>query len=127
MKRDPQFKLFITMARKIQRAAGGQPMNILMKYIGFTGKQLREHLEKLMKPGMSWNNYGVVWHIDHIMPASKFKYTSIKDKGFKQCWSLDNLQPLFAEENVKKSNKVPIDISDVNVTEIPFWMFEAIV
>jgi hypothetical protein len=50
---------------------------------------------------MSWDNHGE-WHIDHIIPASKF------DKTEKLCIinSLLNLQPLWAVDNLKKSNKL---------------------
>ena len=56
---------------------------------------------------MSWDNYGRNgWEIDHIKPISSFNFNSYKDKEFKECWSLENLQPLWAEENIRKSNKI---------------------
>ena len=54
---------------------------------------------------MNWENYGE-WHIDHIYPQSKLPYDSMEHPNFLKCWALDNLQPLWAEENRKKSNKV---------------------
>ena len=74
--------------------------------IGCTRIELVQHLESLFSPGMSWDNYGSgengdhvgSWHIDHKIPISKFKgdhpnhYT--------------NLQPLWAQENMSKGNKV---------------------
>ena len=54
---------------------------------------------------MSWENYGSYWHIDHIKPDSRFIYESVEDIEFKKCWALSNLQPLKAEDNLKKSNK----------------------
>jgi len=53
------------------------------------------------KDGMSWSNWGE-WHLDHIKPVSSF------DKSGKICIinSLDNLQPLWAADNLKKSNKI---------------------
>ena len=53
---------------------------------------------------MTWDNYGE-WHIDHKKPKSLFDYDSPKDQAFKDCWSLANLQPLWAEDNKNKSNK----------------------
>jgi hypothetical protein len=61
---------------------------------------------------MNWDNYGkyeegkLKWHIDHIIPHSSFEYTSMNDESFKKCWSLENLRPLEAVENIKKSNKM---------------------
>ena len=43
--------------------------------------------------------------IEHTM-VSSFKITEIGDKEFMSCWSLENLQPLWGEENIRKSNKV---------------------
>ena len=73
----------------------------LKQLTGYTIEELKNHLAKKFKPGMNWDNYEK-WHIDHIIPISKFKYESIKDKAFKECWALKNLQPLWASENIKK-------------------------
>ena len=69
--------------------------------VGFTLQELMAHLEKLFKEGMSFSNYGK-WHIDHIYPISSFNFNSYKDKEFLDCWSLNNLQPLWAFENLSK-------------------------
>ena len=73
--------------------------------VGYTVEQLKEHLEKHFDENMSWENYGTYWHIDHIKPQTKFNFTSKNDDEFKKCWSLENLQPLEAKENIRKSNK----------------------
>jgi len=74
------------------------------EFVPYTLGQLKEHLENLFQPNMSWNNYGE-WHIDHIKPISKFNIISHDCKDFKECWSLCNLQPLWRLDNLKKSNK----------------------
>lgn len=81
--------------------------------IGYTIEQLMAHLESKFYPNpetgemMTWENYGLHgWHIDHIIPDSLFNYSNIYDDDFKRCWSLDNLQPLWAKENLSKSNKI---------------------
>ena len=45
------------------------------------------------------------WQIDHIISQSKLPYTSMSDDNFNKCWALENLQPLEAIANIKKSNK----------------------
>jgi len=52
---------------------------------------------------MTWDNYGT-WHIDHIRPDSWFHYDSVNHEDFKKSWMLDNLQPLWAKDNLMKSN-----------------------
>lgn len=69
--------------------------------VGYTVEELMNHLGKLFKPGMSWDNKKD-WHIDHIRPVSAFDFSSIDDVQFRECWSLDNLQPLWAFENQSK-------------------------
>lgn len=73
--------------------------------VGYSLIQLTKHLEKQFLPGMSWDNYGM-WHIDHIVPISAHNYSSVDDIDFKKCWSLKNLRPLWASDNLIKSNKV---------------------
>lgn len=34
-----------------------------------------------------------------------FTYSSVNDKGFKKSWALNNLQPMWAKDNLKKHNK----------------------
>lgn len=68
--------------------------------LGCSKEQLKRWLEYQFEPGMSWGNYGTHWHIDHILPISKFDFT--KSTDVKICFSWTNLQPLWAEENRDK-------------------------
>ena len=72
--------------------------------LGYTKKELKNHLEKQFTNDMSWKDFrnGKI-HIDHIKPQSLFNLKDIND--IKECWSLDNLQPLWAKDNIRKSNK----------------------
>ena len=75
--------------------------------LDYTQKDLRTHLEKQFKDGMNWENYGKKgWVLDHKIPVSLFNIKGIKSKGFKQCWALENLQPMWEKENIKKSNNL---------------------
>lgn len=75
--------------------------------VGYTVDQLQRHLEKQFKTGMDWENYGKYgWHIDHIIPIAAFNFNNADDLDFKRCWDLKNLQPLWAHENLTKSDKV---------------------
>jgi hypothetical protein len=70
--------------------------------IDYLIQELKEHLEKQFSPEMNWKNYGEYWEIDHKIPRCWFHYKSTKDKAFKRCWSLENLQPLKKEINHSK-------------------------
>ena len=71
--------------------------------LGYTIDELMEHLESLFTEGMSWDNYGE-WHVDHKKPMSSFSFKSVDDIEFKECWKLDNLQPLWGEDNLSKGS-----------------------
>jgi hypothetical protein len=61
---------------------------------------VKNHMESLFKEGMTWENYGE-WHIDHIIPISSGK---TEEDVIKLC-HYSNLQPLWAKDNLLKSNK----------------------
>lgn len=75
------------------------------KLVGYTLENLIKHLENQFDKNMSWRNYGSYWHIDHIIPKSLFKYENAENSQFKECWALENLQPLERITNMKKGNK----------------------
>jgi hypothetical protein len=54
---------------------------------------------------MTWDNYGE-WHVDHKIPMNSFQFESTDDIGFKECWKLSNLQPLWGPENLSKGTKL---------------------
>jgi len=62
---------------------------------------LRNYLEIKFKRGMSWKNYGK-WHIDHIRPCASFDLSKPSEQ--RKCFHYTNLQPLWAEENLKKGD-----------------------
>jgi hypothetical protein len=71
--------------------------------VDYTISELKKHLEKQFKSGMSWGNYGSHWHIDHKIPIAVFNYERPDDIDFHLCWSLKNLQPLEKTENLRKN------------------------
>lgn len=72
------------------------------KSIGCSTKELKAYIESKFQSGMTWENYGK-WHIDHIRPLASFNLNDPKD--FEKANHYSNLQPLWAEDNVKKSDK----------------------
>jgi len=77
--------------------------------VGYDTMELKKHLEAQFKSGMTWGNYGHgndKWNIDHRIPISLFNIDGIKSKGFKKCWELSNLQPLWQPDNFMKNNKL---------------------
>jgi len=81
-----------------------------LKLVGYSIAELKSHIEGQFKPGMSWDNYGLYgWHVDHIRPIASFEFSGKNCKQFKDCWALENLQPMWAKENRGKgANFEPI-------------------
>ena len=105
---DPIYKLISNFRTAIYIVLKENKLDKYTNYfnmVGYSAEQLKEHLEKQFKDGMNWENYGE-WHVDHIKPISSFIFETCDDDQFKVCWSLDNLQPMWGIENIKKGNKI---------------------
>jgi molecular chaperone DnaK (HSP70) len=104
---DPIYKLinnFRTAIYQVLKENNVQKNGHYFDILKYTPEELINHLEKQFKDGMTWDNYGD-WHVDHITPISVHNIVEIGDEEFMKCWSLENLQPLWGEENIRKSNK----------------------
>lgn len=104
-KEDLSFKLHHYITKQIKNAIHEKP--IAKKWsdiLGYGCDELRIHLQKQFKQGMSWDNYGKIWHIDHRIPISWCKEKDDLLK-IKTVWILENLQPKFAKENISKGNR----------------------
>lgn len=64
--------------------------------------KLMSHIESKFTDGMSWHNRDQ-WHIDHIRPCASFDLTDEAQRL--ECFNYKNLQPLWARDNLVKSNK----------------------
>lgn len=75
-----------------------------LELCGCSPEQLRQIIENKFRNGMTWDNYGTVWEIDHIRPIASFNLFVKEDQ--RQCFHYTNLQPLLAWENRRKSDSV---------------------
>lgn len=105
---DAKFSLNEFMRTGILKSIGDKKAGLSWtKLVGYTADQLKSHIERQFLPGMTWDNRGLNgWHIDHIIPISAFKYDSPEHPDFKACWSLTNLRPMWASDNIKKKDKI---------------------
>lgn len=104
---DPDYRLKINCRNRIGSFLKSTKKGSIKSadLIGCTPEELKQYLGSMFKPGMNWENYGRVWHVDHIMPIASFKLSEIKQ--IKRCFHYTNLQPLFAIENLKKNKTIP--------------------
>lgn len=97
----PKYKLSRNIRTGISKSLRTGKPGLWESRVGYTLAELREHLQSQFQLDMSWQNYGR-WHIDHIRPIASFDFSTYQDNGFKQCWTLSNLQPLWARDNWTK-------------------------
>lgn len=105
---DPQYKLRCVLHSRISvalRKQYGTKAHKTMELIGCTIEELVKHLESKFQPGMNWENHGRNgWHVDHIIPCTRFDLTDPVEQ--KRCFHYSNLQPLWEADNIRKSNKL---------------------
>lgn len=83
---------------------GARKSDTTIKLLGCSYAEFIPHFEKQFKPGMTWENRGLLgWHIDHIRPCANFDLTDPEQQRI--CFHFTNLQPLWAADNLRKGTK----------------------
>lgn len=110
-KTDIQYKLKISLRNRLKHAIkNNHKRGSAVKDLGCSIEELKKHLESQFQPGMSWDNWTTDgWHIDHIVPLTAFDLSNPKE--LKKACHYTNLQPLWAKDNLVKSNKFTPDTS----------------
>lgn len=88
--KNPHFKLQNSIRSYISTSLKKQSESI--KYLGCSWEVFYKHIESQFLPEMNWENYGIVWEIDHKKPLSKggsFHY--------------ENCQPLFITTQIAEN------------------------
>lgn len=115
-KEDPKTKIHHNISNRIRehiKKLKQKKQGSVLDYLPYTIQELKQHIESLFEPWMTWNNWGIynpgtwieedkstwTWQIDHMDPHSGFEYTSMEDQEFKDCWVLSNLRPYSAKLN----------------------------
>ena len=100
----PEYKLKKAMRCRIYTALKGiRKMKKTFEFLGCTLQQLCQHLEDQFEPGMTWQNYGSHWHVDHVFPLAWFDLSHAEQQ--KKAFGLKNMQPMWAAENSRKRDR----------------------
>ena len=98
----PEFKLIHNLRSRLRKALNGKSRDKgILKITGCSAVELKIHLESKFKLEMTWDNYGEVWHIDHIEPLFKFDLSN--SDQLREACNYKNLQPILKEEHKVKS------------------------
>lgn len=111
-KSDPNYKLKYALRSNlhshIRRIENGVKSERSLTYVGCSLNFLRSWFEFQFVHGMTWDNHGTLWHIDHINPCSSFDLTD--DDMLYECYNWSNLRPIHSLENLSKGDKVDKDL-----------------
>jgi hypothetical protein len=105
---DPQFKIMQNLRSNLWKLIT-RKRNIIKnkqtrELIGCSVEELKIHIESQFLTGMNWENYSYeTWHIDHIIPLSLAQ--TMDDIIRLKLMHYTNLQPMWAKDNIRKSNK----------------------
>lgn len=101
----PEKKILHNQRTRINGLLKSKKSTSTIKLLGCTISEFKQYLESQFTKGMSWDNYGLFgWHVDHIIPCSMFNL--FDDNDLRQCFHYTNMQPLWAKDNLLKSDKI---------------------
>ena len=100
---DPKYILHKQVRSRIHSALIRKKTKHTHEYLGCSRE---EYIKWLLSNnnGYTLDNYGDTWHIDHVIPLSKFDLTKEKDIMIAFNWR--NTMPLSAKENLAKNAKI---------------------
>jgi hypothetical protein len=105
IKNNPTYKIKDNLRHRIYMALKGTVKSKkTIDLLGTSIDNLWNHLEKSFRPGMTKNNYGKIWHVDHKIPCAAFDLTKPEEQV--KCFHFTNLQALFVKENLRKGAKL---------------------
>jgi len=97
------YKLKKILRSRLVKAIKTRKPGSHVKDLGCSIEELISYIEAKFAPGMSWDNHGTVWELDHIEPLASFDLTD-RDQFLEAC-CYTNLQPLTIEEHLEKTSK----------------------
>jgi len=108
---DIRFKISDNLRKRVFHALKNNIKSLdTMLMVGCEIDYLLYYIQEQFKPGMAWDNYGNKkgqWNIDHIRPCASFDLSKPEEQ--RKCFHYTNLQPLWAEDNRKKSSFIKLD------------------
>jgi hypothetical protein len=107
-KTDLSFRLKKTLRGRLwaalSRHSGTEKCAKSMELLGCTVTEWKTFIESKFRRGMTWENYGTEWHIDHVLPIAKFDLTNPIQQ--KLAFHYSNTQPLWKTENLSKGDRI---------------------
>ena len=117
-KTDPLFKLKKNLRCASWRAFKGQTKNVTTeKLLGCSYNDFKDYITAQFVGNMSWDNYGQIWQVDHIIPLATIEDVSQTELISSLC-HFSNLQPLFAQDNILKNDRLDYEYPAIYKTNL---------
>ena len=102
---DTAYRLRERISKGLRKLINGRThrQRKLEEFCGCSLEYLKAHIESQFTKGMGWHNSSE-WHVDHIIPKSLYDHAD--EEQVKQAWNWQNLQPLWAADNLTKMTKI---------------------
>jgi hypothetical protein len=87
-------RLQIAMRRQYSLPSNGKEIGILL---GIDKQGFINHVDRFLIDGMTVENFGKVWSLDHIVPVELFDLSNMDEKRL--CYNYLNIMPMFNNDN----------------------------
>jgi hypothetical protein len=98
-----KIKLRNHISRVCRKSKTGKTRRTI-EYLGCDINHARSHIQRCFKKGMTWDNHGIVWEIDHVIPMSHFDLS--REDQRMRVNHFTNLKPEFKRYNREKGSRM---------------------
>lgn len=103
LKTDFCYKFIKTQRRRILLALKQKNMRTI-EYLGCNAEEYLQWISSQLNDEFTLENHGLKWHIDHVIPLSKFNLDDENEVLLSLNWR--NTTPLSIKDNLTKNNKI---------------------
>lgn len=115
-RKNPAYKILCNLRCRINNALAAKSVYSktwkTKDLLGCEMEYFINYIGKQFKNGMTWENHGKIWHIDHIKPCSLFDLTQLEEQ--EKCFHYTNMQPLWATTKIAKEHGDLNSIGNIN-------------
>jgi hypothetical protein len=110
-KNDDQYRMKKILRSRFKKTITGEKKyKSILSYLDVSVEYFNKWIEYQFDYKMTWENQGIYWEIDHVIPCSSFDFSN--EEQIKKCFNWKNMRPLERIENYSKNNKIIQTIID---------------
>ena len=121
-KTDPVFKLAGCLRNRLRVCLKTRNRKSTKELTGCEYAFVRDWLQSQFIDDMTFENHGEKWHIDHVLPCAKFNMLDEEEQ--RRCFNWTNLQPMFADDNLTKNDRVSMKEVNIHIKKVKKYMKE---